>query len=478
MFDLQLSRSRQDGQTLVDQIVQTITQTLSQGTYAAGTALPSVRGFAKSHSLSAYTVVEAYQRLVSLGLIASRPGSGYVIAERETSLPPAPSWNAPSLNAAWLLSDVFADQSVPIKAGCGWIPNDWIDESGMQHALRTMSRIPGPRLGGYGHPYGLKRLRELIATSLRRYSLPVDASNILLTHGATQAIDLVVRTLCKPGDVVVVEDPCYCNLLEILKLVAVKVVGVRRTVDGIDIAEFEQVVVEHHPRVLFINTVLQNPSGSSLSVTGAFRLLQVADRYGLWVVEDDISRELAPPGLPCLAAMEGLHHVIYVSGFSKTITPAVRVGFVAANRELLAQLALTKMAIGLTSSEVTENTVATVLVEGHYDRHVTLVRERLKTAHERVARSMREVGLEVFHTPKAGLFLWARLPIDPDDSLAVSTRALSHGIWLAPGSYFRPREASSSWFRFNAATSDAPALWQFMRTLGHSDSQEKTTRVW
>jgi DNA-binding transcriptional MocR family regulator len=466
MFTLNLSRSRKDDGSLVDQIVSSIEEALSHGTFAAGTALPSIRGLAKQHGLSAYTVAEAYQRLVSLGLIASRPGAGYRVATVAAQAPAGPVWNAPRLNAAWLLSDVFADQSIPIKAGCGWIPNDWINESGLQHALRTVSRTPGPRIGGYGHPYGLASLREYIGASLRRYSLAVGSAEILLTEGATQALDLIVRTLLRPGDTVIVEDPCYCNLLQILKLAFVNVVSVPRTVDGIDSAQLEAVIDAHRPKGLFINTVLQNPSGSSLSVSSAFRVLQITDRTGLWVVEDDISRELAPPGAPSLAAMEGLQRVIYVSGFSKTITPAARVGYIAANRELVAKLALTKMAVGLTSSEITERTVANVLIEGHYDRHVAHIRERLFNAHKRVAESMRRAGLEIFHEPNAGLFLWAKLPIRAEASLAVTTEALAKGIWLAPGSYFQPDEALSPWFRFNAATSDVPDLWKFVRTLG------------
>jgi DNA-binding transcriptional MocR family regulator len=465
MFKLNLSRSRKSGATLVDQIVSAIEQQLSQGIYPAGTMLPSVRGFARTHQLSSYTVAEAYQRLVSLGLIASRAGSGYRVATRAAEAPAAPEWNAPSLNAAWLLSDVFADQSVPIKAGCGWIPNDWIDESGIQHALRAVSRTPGPRIGGYGHPYGLASLREYIGASLRRYSLAVGSADVLLTQGVTQALDLIVRTLLRPGDTVVVEDPCYCNLLQILKLACVNIVSVPRTVDGIDSARFEAIVEAHAPKGIFINTVLQNPTGTSFSLSSAFRLLQTADRAGMWVVEDDISRELASPGAPCLAAMEGLQRVIYVSGFSKTITPAVRVGYVAAGRELLAKLALTKMAVGLTSSEVTERAVGAVLIEGHYERHLAYIRDRLFNAHKHVADSMHEAGLEVFHTPNEGLFLWAKLPIAPEDSLAVSTAALSKGIWLAPGSYFHPGEHASSWFRFNAATSDMAALWDFIKEL-------------
>ncbi len=470
MFDLSslsFSRDRQTEGTLVDQIVTAISRAIDTHAYPAGEPLPSIRGLAKHHRLSAYTVAEAYHRLVSMGQVVSRAGAGYRVADRHknASSPTPIVRSRPSLNAGWLLSDVFVDQSVPIKAGCGWLPNDWINESGMQRALRTLSRLPGARIGGYGHPYGLSALREHIAASLRRYGMAIDESQVLLTQGATQALDLIVRTLLRPGDTVVVEDPCYCNLLQILKVANVHVVGVPRTVDGIDAAAFEHVVKTHRPVALFVNPVLQNPSGASFSAASAFRLLQVADQYGIWVIEDDISRELAPAGQPCLAAMEGLERVIYLSGFSKTITPAVRVGYIAANASLLSQLALTKMAVGLTSSELTERAVLNVLIEGHYDRHVAAVKDRLSGAHERVATAMRQVGMAVFQTPNAGLFLWAKLPDGAHDSHALSTRALDNGIWLAPGSYFRPGDTASSWFRFNAATSDVPALWDFFRSL-------------
>ncbi|VXC65658.1 GntR family transcriptional regulator [Burkholderia sp. 8Y] len=465
MFKFNLSRARKSEGTLVDQIVSSIELELREGTYPSGTPLPSVRDLAKKYQLSTYTVSEAYQRLVSLGLIIARAGAGYRVATPTAKPPAASTWSAPSLNKAWLLSDVFADKTVPIKAGCGWIPNDWINESGVQHALRVVSRVPSSRIGGYGHPYGHSTLREHIAHSLRRYSLSVGSDDILLTQGVTQALDLIVRTLLRPGDTVLVEDPCYCNLLEILKVAFVNVVSIPRTARGIDSSQLEDTVRAHKPKVMFINTVLQNPSGTSLNASSAFRLLQIADREGVWVVEDDISRELTPPGAPCLAAMEGLQRVIYVSGFSKTITPAMRVGYVASNRELLSRLAMTKMAVGLTSSEVTERAVASVLIEGHYERHVAYLRERLSNAHAKVTRAMVEANLEVFHSPNAGLFLWAKLPIRPEDSIAVASDALTQGIWLAPGSYFRPGGNASEWFRFNAATSESPELWSFLKSL-------------
>lgn len=463
---LALVLDRQSSLSLVEQIVGGVARAMEARTLRAGDALPSVRALARSHAVSPFTVAQAYQRLVELGHLVARRGAAYRIAGfTPPVVVPAPVWSAPTLSAAWLLSDVFADHSVPSKAGCGWIPGEWINESGLQHALRALGRVPGPRFGGYGHPYGMGALREHIALSLRRFDVPVEPSNILLTQGATQALDLVVRTLLRPGDTVVVEDPCYCNLLQILQLAGLNVIGVARTQDGYDFEQLEHVLQTMQPKAIFVNTVLQNPSGSSLSKANAQRLLALTDRHGVWVIEDDIYRELAPPEAACLASLEGLKRVIYISGFSKTIAPTLRVGYLAAHAEVLADLARTKMAVGLTSSEVTERVVANVLSEGHYDRHVRFITEKLRTAHQTVAQSMRAAGLEIFVEPQAGLFLWAKLPVQPDRSIAVATRALDRGIWLAPGSYFRPNDQPSNWFRFNVATSNNEDLWSFIRSL-------------
>ncbi|KKB65437.1 GntR family transcriptional regulator [Robbsia andropogonis] len=479
MFHLSLSRDRRQHGSLVDQVVDGIAATINQRIVPAGATLPSVRAFAKQQSLSPYTIAEAYQRLAAMGLIVARAGAGYKVADTglgQWQPPPVPPPMDNALSASWLLSDVFADRQVPIKAGCGWMPGDWVNDAGLQHALRRVSRSPGARMGRYGHPYGWAALREHIAATLRRWSLRVDAGQILLTQGVTQGLDLVVRTLLRAGDTVLVEDPGYCNLLQILKLAGVNVVSVPRTVDGFDIATLEQAISTHRPKALFVNTVLQNPSGTSLTVSAAFRLLQAADRHGIWVVEDDISRELAPAGAPMLAAMAGLDRVIYLSGFSKTITPAVRVGYVAASPSVVSQLALTKMAVGLTSSEITERAVANVLVEGHYERHVVRLQERLAAAHDRVSPALLAAGLKPMHLPRAGLFLWARMPIAPDHAVVISEQALARGIWLAPGTYFRPGDEPSAWFRFNVATSDDPALWTFLREIIDTDSGPRQKR--
>jgi len=230
----------------------------------------------------------------------------------------------------------------------------------------------------------------------------------------------------------------------------------------------ERVVAQHQPRALYINTALQNPSGASIGMANAFRILQVAERHGLWVIEDDISRDLAPGVTPMLAALDGARRVIYLGGYSKVISPSVRVGYVVAHRDLARDIARTKMAVGLTSPEIMERIVHQVIREGRYRAHIARTRERLAEAHTVVAGQMQQHGFEIHGRPQGGLFLWAKVAGQWRERGAngLAELALKDGIWLAPGSYFEVDEADTPWVRFNVAYSEAPALWRFMRNAG------------
>ncbi|HEY9320904.1 MULTISPECIES: PLP-dependent aminotransferase family protein [unclassified Achromobacter] len=470
MIDFQPNRARGLAPTLVEQLVNAILRAIEAQTLRPGMSLPSVREFARQYGVSTFTVASAYSRLVSLGWLAARPGAGYRVAS-----PDAParqseplSWEPPRLNAGWLLSDIFADHSIPIKSGCGWLPGEWLNEEGMHLALRHMGRVPAMRIANYGHPYGYAPLRETIAASLSAQGMEVEVSQVLLTQGVSHGLDMVSRTLLRPGDTVVVEQPAYANLLQLLRLLGLRVVAVPRTADGLDCEALERVVAQHQPRALYINTALQNPSGASIGMANAFRILQVAERHGLWVIEDDISRDLAPGVTPMLAALDGARRVIYLGGYSKVISPSVRVGYVVAHRDLTRDFARTKMAVGLTSPEIMERIVHQVIREGRYRAHIARTRERLAEAHAVVAGRMQQHGFEIYGRPQGGLFLWAKVAGQWRERGAngLAELALKDGIWLAPGSYFEVDEADTPWVRFNVAYSEAPALWRFMRDAG------------
>ncbi|MEI2415234.1 PLP-dependent aminotransferase family protein [Orrella sp. JC864] len=451
--------------TLVEQAVDAVVRAIESHALGPGMALPSVREFARAYGISTFTVASAYGRLVAQGWLDARRGSGYRVAAR--GRPPGrgvpQSWQPPQLGAGWLLSDIFADHSIPIKAGCGWLPPEWVNETGLHQALRHQSRVPAVQVGGYGHPYGYAPLREQVAGALAELGMQVEPDQVLMTQGATQGLDLVVRTLLKPGDAVLVESPCYTNLLQMLRLAGMRIVAVPRGAQGVDLAALAQAAQDSRPRALFVNTVLHNPTGTTLGMAQAFRLLQLAEHHRLWVVEDDISRPLLSGPAPALAALDGGNRVIYVGGYSKSISPSMRVGYVAAQRDLVRDLVRTKMAVGLTSSEVIERLVHHVVREGQYRAHTERVRERLMLAHGQAAARMQALGMQVLAQPQAGLFLWARAPGPAGQGAnRLAEAALRDGIWLAPGSYFDAQERDVDWLRFNVAYTEAPALWRFL----------------
>ncbi|TAM90071.1 MAG: PLP-dependent aminotransferase family protein [Candidimonas sp.] len=471
-------RSRTRAPTLVEQVAVALERAITSQLLRPGMAVPSIRAFARDHGVSNFTVAAAYSRLVASGWLSARPGAGYRVAMRPSRGRDAVApvrWRPPEIGASWLLADVFADHSIPIKSGCGWMPPAWLNESGLQQSLRQLARVPGVQIARYGHPFGYAPLREHIAEHLGEYGLAVDADHVLLTLGASQALDIVVRALFRAGDVVAVETPCYANFLQTLRLSGVTAVGVPRSEDGLCVDALARIASRGGLKAVFVNTVLQNPTGSSLTMANAFRLLQVAERYDLRVIEDDVSRELLPELAPLLAALAGPERVIYVSGFSKSIAPSVRVGYVVAAPPLLDGFAKVKMTTGLTTPEMMERTVYQLLRLGHHPAHLRRVRERLREAHDALCDLLDRHGFELFSRPRAGLFLWARPPgvWRERGAARLAELALADGIWLAPGSYFHPERVDEGWVRFNVAYSLDPALWEFMRRVGAAQARRR-----
>lgn len=462
-----LTLDRKGATRLVEQVADGLAQRIDQASLRAGERLPSVREFAAAHGIGASTVVDAYEQLVARGLLIARRGAGFFVAARGTAMPQAATFVAPELviDSAWLLSEMFADERVPVKAGCGWLPGKWLDGEGLHQAERRIVRAPGAQQTGYGHPYGYAPLRQIIAQFLANWSLDVSIDQILTSHGATQALDLIIRTMTRRGDTVLIDDPGYCNLIAMLKMAELNVIGVPRTPAGVDTDVLETLARTHKPTLFFTTSVLHNPTGTSYTPACAMRVLQAAERHGFWLVEDDIFRELGQLTDPMLAALDGLQRVIYVGSYSKTIAPSLRLGFIACQRALARQLVHTKMVLSLTSSEINERLVHSVLTEGHHRRHVGNLAADLFSAQSRINGRLTEAGLTPFSPGRGGMFSWARLEGCSLSARAVAERARQQGIWLAPGEFFHLSVPEEPWFRFNVAYADAAALYDFFRQL-------------
>jgi DNA-binding transcriptional MocR family regulator len=451
---LSLTVSHSSSQPLAEQIVAGIKRQIDDRHLQPGSKLPSIRIFARDHKVSRSTVVEAYDRLVAMGYLQSRRGAGFYTAaariEAETASVASTDAYKGNEELVWLIRRVLEADENTILAGGPWLPNSWLDESGIRQSLNVLARKNGAYLLEYGDPFGYLPLREHLVLMLGGLGIAAHTGQILLTQGTSQALELVMRWLLKPGDAALVDDPGYYNLFGNLRLQGVQMLAVPRNPDGPDVAALEKLAATHQPRVYFTQSVMQNPTGTDISPHVAFKILQAAERYNFSIVEDDIFCDLQVKTTPRLATLDQLNRVIYARSFSKTLSGSLRVGFIACRQNIANELADIKMLTSITTSQFTERLVYLMLVDGHYRKYLSRLHERLGEARLNVMRALERIGLQLYVQSKDGMFVWARFP-HIDDSLELAEDSQRDGIMLAPGAIFRPHLERSAWMRFNVA---------------------------
>ncbi len=419
---------------------------------APGVKLPSIRNTAKRMRVSKSTVVDAYERLVAEGIILSRPGSGFYIAGH---LPPfsltdtGPSLD-PAIDPLWLTRQSLDDQKQLLKPGCGWLPDTWMPEADIRRFLRQMARDPSANLTHYSSPHGLPALRQLLSRRLADKAIQAHPTQIVLTESGTQSIDLLCRFLTEPGDVVMIDDPCYFNFHALLRAHRIKIVSVPYSPTGPDLAVFEQTLKENSPRLYITNSAIHNPTGATLSPTTAHRVLKLAERHDLLIIEDDIFADFEHEPAPRLAAFDGLDRVIHIGSFSKTLSAAVRCGFIAARKDWIEEIVDLKLATSFGGGSFSAELTLSLLNDGAYRRHMSGLRNRLADARGKVSNQLQAIGLTPWLEPKAGMFLWCQLP-ENLDAADVARAAITNGMVLAPGNAFSITQSASNFLRFNVA---------------------------
>ena len=463
-----------DARPLVDQFVAAIRRQIDERRLRAGTKLPSFRKFAESQGVSRFTTVESYDRLVALGYLEARRGAGFFT----TSMREEPDRHAPSEGQrrneelVSLIRRLLEAPEGTILAGGPWLPNGWMDEMGIRQSLAALARKNGTHLLGYGNPLGYLPLREHLALLLSDLGIAAGASQIVLTHGTSQALDLIVRHFVKPGDPVLVDDPGYYNLFGNLRLHGATLLGVPRNPDGPDVAALERLAAEHRPRIYFTQSVQQNPTGTDISPHVGFRVLQLAEQFDFMVVEDDIFCDLQTRATPRLAALDQFNRVIYARSFSKTLSGSLRVGFLAARQAIANDLADVKMLSSVTSSQFIERVLYSMLIDGHYRKFLTRLHKRLGETRIDVIHAFERIGLQLFVEPDAGMFLWARFP-HVEDAMTLTKSAAAHGIVIAPGAVFRPHLQPSPWMRFNVAICDDPRVHRWLEHIAAGTKDDR-----
>ncbi len=451
-----LHLARDSGEPLADQIVRGVAGRIEERLLRPGARMPSIRQFAATHGVSPFTVVASYDRLVAQGYLDSRRGAGFFVRERPQPArhvsEPGPK-GAATLDIAWLVRNLFRQAPMQLSPGAGVLPADWLDGAAVANAMRALSRQNSAGLLGYGAPQGFLPLRQQLQHKLLEVEIEAAPEHIVTTLGVTQALDLVAREFCRPGDTILVDDPAWFLMFGSFAALGLNVVGVRRLADGPDLEQLAELAARHRPSLFVINSVLHNPTSCSLSAAKAYGLLRLAEQFGFTVVEDDIYADLHPGGATRLAALAGLERVVYLGGFSKSMAPNLRVGFIATSQERAERLADRKMLCTLSTSDIGERVVYKILSEGLYRKHLDRVRARLDAARPKALRQLEALGLRLDPAPSAGMFVWVDAGRDTN---AVAARAMREELLLAPGSLFSPKQLASTHMRLNVAALQDP----------------------
>lgn len=459
------SLDRESATPLAEQIELRLGDWLREGRLAAGARLPSIRQLAGQLGVSPNTVVVAYDRLVAAGLVEARASAGYYAAAPAEAGPAGAAAlleAGEAQDAVWLAQQSFDQPSGLLLASSGALPASWLQDAVPATVVqRAFAALPGG-MATRCPPQGLPALRERLALLMRGLGLAVDASRVMTTAGATQAIDLICRAFVRAGDAVVVEDPGYHLLQARLVQGGAAVVPVARRSDGIDLAGLEQAFVQRKPRLLFLQSVLHNPTGWSSSAANLHRVLRLAERHGVLVAEDDVHGHFLPGPATRLAQLAGLEGVVYYSSFCKVLSPALRMGYLAAEPALLRPLLREKIYAALSGATLNEAVLLELLASGRVRKHAQRLQARLAAARAACLGGLQAAGMAFEAPADGGLFLWGRLPDGVDLDLLVRDAWQQH-ILLSGGSTFGSGgPGSASHLRFNVVHSRHVRLQRYL----------------
>ncbi len=359
----------------------------------------------------------------------------------------------------------------------GFPDSAMFDVAGLQAAVgEGLAQEPGAALQ-YGATEGHGPLRSELARFMAGKGMDCAPEGLIVTTGSQQALDLLAKVMINPGDKVIVEGPTFLATIQCFRLYGAQLVSAPIDAEGVQVDRLEQLMVEHRPRMVYLIPSFGNPSGGLLSLERRKRVLELAARHQVLVVEDDPYGDLyfgdAPP--PSLLALCGQvpgsrDFLAYCGSLSKVLSPGLRVGWLAGHADLLARATMCKQFSDAHTSTFAQVTAAHYLQAGRMDATLAQVRRvYAERAQAMGAALQRELGDAVsFTQPQGGLFFWARLTGAGGklrDAGEFAKRAIAQGVAFVPGAPFYAQDPDASTFRLSFATADVDKIEEGVKRL-------------
>jgi len=468
---------------LFQQLVAGIARLVDEGSLKPGERLPPSRTLAEDLGVHRSTVVRAYRELRALGYLDSRSGSYSTVRRRAGFLAVEPAGAAPfdylaraTPAARAALRDLPADVGPPPD------PRDPVDLSRLtadpalapvedlrRHLQRTLLRGRGAALE-YGSGLGDPGLRDFLASRMRAHGISVSPEEVLVTQGAQQGLDLVLRMLVQQGDAVVVEGPSYAKALALLRVHGARVLQVPMRPDGLDLGALEAVLRAERPRLVYTMPTFHNPTGITTSQAHRERLLALCESFAVPLLEDGFEEELKYLGeapLP-LKSMDARGVAIYLGTFSKVAFPGLRLGWLAAPPSALPPLVALHRACHLSGVGLIQAAVARFCQSGGFEAY-------LRRIHRVYRRRMRALmaGLEAhlpagvrWTRPRGGFTCWLTLDGVSLAETDLVARLLEAGVRVTPGAPFFLEPPATPHLRLSTAVEDEARIALGCRRLG------------
>jgi 2-aminoadipate transaminase len=362
----------------------------------------------------------------------------------------------------------------------------------VERATETVLREKGQVALQYSPTEGYLPLRELLVRHMARYGIRVKPSNVLVTSGSQQGLDLIGRLLVNPGDRVLTESPTYLGALQAWSAYQAEYLAVPVDDDGLDVARLEA-QLRGGPKFLYVLPNFQNPAGVTLSLERRRRLVELANHYGAPIVEDDPYGQLRYEGehLPPIVQIDAEWHdcakgdcdftgdVLYLSTLSKTLAPGLRVAWVVAPEAVIARLVQMKQGADLHSSTFCQMVAYEVAKDGFLDRHVRRIREVYGERRNAMLAALERHFPEgvVWTRPQGGLFLWVTLPEGLDSTRLLREALERERVAFVPGASFFPRGGGEGTCRLNFSYAGPDVIDEGIRRLGRVIERQLASRA-
>jgi 2-aminoadipate transaminase len=469
------------------------------GELRSGDRIPASRELAGQLGIHRTTVANAYAELEAEGVVEGHVGRGtFICAPTLKQFSPPPRSNGNGGAMRW--ESLFADErgmeglsrvmpEIPpgaIAFTAARPPDELFPLEEFRRCVTTVLRREGRKILQLGSTDGYAPLKQSVMELLRAEGLDVRPGQLLITDGCQQAIDLICKAFLRPGDSVALENPAYPGAMAIFAGARVRMlpVGVKTNTEptghpGLDIDALEAVLLQNRIKLIFITPDFHNPTGTALPLAERRRLLELATRYQVPVVEDAIYGRLRLHGklIPSLKALDVAGNVIQIDSFSKIAFPGLRIGWCIGAESAIERLRLVKQSTDLHSDQLSQAAMAEFLRRGHLVRHIArmkgVYRTRLEAMESALERNMPH-GV-TWTRVEGGMTLWVTLPPGFDaGELLIHGR--ERGIIFLPGRYFYAQHPQPNTLRLAFASVDEKRIARGIETFGELLKQELRKR--